>query len=401
MSLQSLSEVRGALAGVARRFDPALAFIEECERVIIEASAITNIANIVTALAAARVAEGDRGGSGAGSAAQRVASTTGTTAHQTRRLIQTGKRLRKLDATREAAQNGELSPDKAEAVADAATADPDSEKRLLGAAASESVSELRDECAKVKARADRNPDATRQRIHRERSLRHWKTPDGVAHLHLAGPAPDVAEIRAALEPFIEAAFKAAREEGRRETFEAYGFDGAVAMARVARHGTPTTKRRRSRYHAIIRADLEALIAGTVEGEEICEIDGSPISVAALRDLLGDSIVHLVLTRGQDVGHVTYLGRGLSAAQHIAELWQNRRCIVEGCPAVLGLEDDHETPWAEHHTTTLANNRRECRQHHDLKTHEGWALVEGTGRRPMVPPDDPRHPRHARQPAAGA
>lgn len=27
---------------------------------------------------------------------------------------------------------------------------------------------------------------------------------------------------------------------------------------------------------------------------------------------------------------------------------------------------------------------------------GWALVEGTGKRPLVPPDDPRHP-HNRPP----
>ena len=32
-------------------------------------------------------------------------------------------------------------------------------------------------------------------------------------------------------------------------------------------------------------------------------------------------------------------------------------------------------------------------HHDLKTYKGWALVEGSGKRPMVPPDDPRHPRY--------
>lgn len=31
----------------------------------------------------------------------------------------------------------------------------------------------------------------------------------------------------------------------------------------------------------------------------------------------------------------------------------------------------------------------------LKTRHGWALVEGKGKRPLVPPDDPRHPRHAR------
>jgi hypothetical protein len=40
----------------------------------------------------------------------------------------------------------------------------------------------------------------------------------------------------------------------------------------------------------------------------------------------------------------------------------------------------------------------CRFHHRLKTNEGWALVEGTGKRDFVPPDDPRHPRHKRRAA---
>jgi len=35
--------------------------------------------------------------------------------------------------------------------------------------------------------------------------------------------------------------------------------------------------------------------------------------------------------------------------------------------------------------------RLCRYHHRLKTTMGWALVEGSGRRDFVPPEDPRHP----------
>ena len=38
--------------------------------------------------------------------------------------------------------------------------------------------------------------------------------------------------------------------------------------------------------------------------------------------------------------------------------------------------------------------RLCHYHHRLKTTKGWALVEGTGKRDFVPPDDPGHPRQA-------
>jgi len=37
--------------------------------------------------------------------------------------------------------------------------------------------------------------------------------------------------------------------------------------------------------------------------------------------------------------------------------------------------------------------RLCVSCHDRKTRHGWALVDGHGKRPLVPPDDPRHPKH--------
>jgi NMD protein affecting ribosome stability and mRNA decay len=38
--------------------------------------------------------------------------------------------------------------------------------------------------------------------------------------------------------------------------------------------------------------------------------------------------------------------------------------------------------------------RLCRHCHALKTRHRWSLVEGQGKRALVPPDDPRHPRNA-------
>jgi hypothetical protein len=61
-----------------------------------------------------------------------------------------------------------------------------------------------------------------------------------------------------------------------------------------------------------------------------------------------------------------------------------------------LEFDHREDWSKTHFTLLDLSDRPCTHHHFLKTHEGWAFVEGTGKRPFVPPDDPRHPRNAKQ-----
>ena len=39
----------------------------------------------------------------------------------------------------------------------------------------------------------------------------------------------------------------------------------------------------------------------------------------------------------------------------------------------------------------------CKHHHYLKTYKGWDFVEGMGKRPLVPPEDPRHPRNRNAP----
>jgi hypothetical protein len=169
----------------------------------------------------------------------------------------------------------------------------------------------------------------------------------------------------------------------------------VELAHRGRSGadgdTSEEPRRRPTYLALLRLDLEALVRGAVEGEELCEITGlGPVPVRTARQLLGDAVLKLVLTRGADVANVTHLGRGPSAAQRVALLWSSPTCTAEGCGRTR-VEVDHRIPWTETHRTRLDELDPLCHHHHDLKTYDGWALVEGKGKRPMVPPDDPRHP----------
>ena len=55
--------------------------------------------------------------------------------------------------------------------------------------------------------------------------------------------------------------------------------------------------------------------------------------------------------------------------------------------------DHREPWATTKHTQLDELDPLCPHHHKLKTNRNWSLVDGTGRRTFVPPDDPRHPRN--------
>ncbi|HEX6578089.1 MAG TPA: hypothetical protein VF082_06945, partial [Jiangellaceae bacterium] len=157
-----------------------------------------------------------------------------------------------------------------------------------------------------------------------------------------------------------------------------------------------------RFLALLRIDIEALRRGAVAGQELCEIRGvGPVPVPVAAGLLGQAVLKLVITRGVDVLNVTHLGRGPTAAQKIALAWASPGCTVEGCWRTR-IEPDHRQPWEDTRHTRLDELDPLCEFHHDLKTRHGWALVAGTGKRPMVPPDDPGHPRHQRRedPAAG-
>ena len=364
-------------------------------------SAIVNAADAALSMCAARIDElGPPPSAGARDAATFVAKQAGITTHRANDKIKTGNGFRRAARTRATATKGELSPEQAAAITDAVKVNPDAEGALLAASATHSLGGLREECAKAKAaREDRTK--TEQRIHACRSLRRYRDADGAEHLHAVGTKLQMSRIDQALKPLIDRRFKHARADGVRERLEAYTFDALVDMA--DRSLNPAADERPAhkdpiRHLSVLRLDLSALQRGHVQDGETCEIAGlGPISVVAAREALGESVLKLVITKGVDVVNVTHLGRGPNTAQKIALLWQQPICSREGCGNRARLEYDHRDEWVNVRCTELANSDPLCHPDHLLKTMSGWALVDGTGTRPMVPPDDPRHPRHRNRP----
>jgi hypothetical protein len=325
-----------------------------------------------------------------------LAKQTGTSTAKAKERIRNGTTMRKHRKTRERAASGGLSPDQAAAVTDALDANPAAEDDLLDVAGRSSLGELRDECGKAKAAADPDPDATERRIRARRCLRRWGDSEGAEHLHATGSKADMARIDQALKPIIDELFNQARKDGVREPFETYAFDALVQLA--SNSNGKQSGDGKVRYLGVLRLDLEALVRGITGPGETCEIAGlGPIPVSRARELLGESILKLVLTRGKDVVNVTHLGRGPSAAQKIALLWQQRTCSRQGCGRQARLQYDHRDEWRNVHRTDLDNLDPLCPADHHLKTNQGWALVNGTGTRPMVPPNHPDHPRNANAP----
>ncbi|MGH8840097.1 MAG: DUF222 domain-containing protein [Jiangellaceae bacterium] len=358
---------------------------------------------------------------GVKTAAEELARLGGTTTGVARDALETSKRLADLPGVQAAVRRGDLSTSQAVLVSSAAAADHSAEQRLLDVASTASMSELREECARVRAIADPDPEATNRRLHAGRRLRRFTDADGAWTLIGKGTPQAGAGFNTVLDPIIDEIFRAARAAGRQEPHEAYAFDALMILAdracgrrdgissadrrgpadtgSVPVGGPPDTRsprpRPNERYLALLRVDVEALRRGGVTGDQVCEISGvGPVPVTVARELLGDAVLKLVITRGIDVCNVTHLGRGPTAAQRIALAWTSPGCTVEGC-ARTRVEYDHRLDWKDTRHTRLDELDPLCAYHHGLRTRLRWALVPGHGKRPLVPPDDPRHPRHQR------
>lgn len=395
--LDAVRELRAAASRFASAFDPGLVTAADALAIVEHAAAIESMMATVKTLAARRVSEtslwrteGDR------TPAHHLARTTGTTITHAKELLDTAERLAVLPDTAAAARRGELSAAQVVAVADAAVTDPASESRLLQSAANTSLGELRDECARTKTAALPDPEARHRAIHAGRFARRRTCADGAAELHYRSTPDEVAVVWNAIEAFADDAFRHARDGGRRQSFEAYAADGLLALARAGVGATPAGDRRRgpATTKVIVRIDHGALVRGRVTGGEVCEIAGvGPVAVSAVRDLLesGDPFVAAVVTRGTDVASVVHLGRKPIALQRTALEWCSPTCAASGCTQVARLEIDHRVDWVRTKHTTLPELDPLCGHHHALKTRENWQLVDGTGKRRMVPPGDPAHP----------
>ncbi|MGH9264257.1 MAG: DUF222 domain-containing protein [Acidimicrobiales bacterium] len=392
---ERLAELEAGMRRFAASFDAAVLSADQAGSVVAGAAALERMAATVKALAAARMADtGAWKASGERSAAHALARSTGTSVGQASESLATAKRLRTLPLLGAAARAGELSFQQAAAVADAASADPAAEHRLLAKAKRSSLAELREECARTKAAALPDAEARRRAIHAQRFLRSYLDGEGAWNLRMRDNPEVGAAVMAAIEPIRDRLFRAARAEGRKEPTEAYAAD---ALAELATKGPSNA---RARAKTIVRVDLDALLRGRAIEGETCEIAGfGPVAVSAVRELLdsGDPFLAAVVTKGEQVVGVAHLGRRPTAAQQTALEWLYPTCAAEGCSAGTWLENDHRVDWATTHLTVLDLLDRLCSHHHDLKSLDGWALVEGQGKRPFVPPDDPRHPRSAHAP----
>jgi hypothetical protein len=122
-------------------------------------------------------------------------------------------------------------------VASGAAADPHAEDALLDAAASSTVTGLREESRRVQAAADDHEIERYEAVRRSRSFRHWTDADGAYCASVRTTPDNGAFLDAVLETYREPIFRAARKAGQRESYTAYDADALIAMARAAMFAT--------------------------------------------------------------------------------------------------------------------------------------------------------------------
>jgi hypothetical protein len=399
----TLSELGTQMRTFALGFDPTAFHPAQLDEIVDRAARIEKMAGAVKAAAAARAVElhaWERHGDP--TPAHTLAKKTGVSVTAAKDMLEAATLRQAMPRLDAAALGGDLSASQTSLIADAVAADPGAEARLLDLARRASLGELRDECARVKARVI-DLEARHERIRAARRVRTYEDRDGAANLHLATTPEALAEVMAVLRPLSDALFNRARSEGGREPAEAYLADAVVEMARRAAGADGEAKPVKA-AKVIVRIDWDTLVRGWPIDGEVCEIGGlGPVPVSLVRALIdsGDAFLAAVMTKGKDVVNVAHLGRRATAHQYSALQWLSPTCSVEGCNSSLGLEVDHRVDWAKTRITLLSLLNPLCRPHHKMKTLEGWGLVEGHGKRAFVGPHDARHPQNAHAPPAHA
>ena len=351
----------------------------------------------VRTLTAARVARGNlHVRTGHRSPAEFLAAQTGDSVGEAKGLIRLGENLAGQPELEDSFRRGRLARRRAVLVSEAVRINPGKERDLVKSAETDSDAIVMERCLRAKAEGRSREDAERHRraLHERRSARTWTDPDGALRLE-ARFAPEVgAELQAALEAQTEQQFQRARKEGRFETSDAYRADALVALVTgqslpvpVGKGGRrspptgrplPTVRSAAPNATVSVVVDLEALRRGTVEDGERCEIPGvGSIAVEHAHRLLGEALVELIIAHGLDVTTVYSAGRNVPRRVRSALLLRDPRCVVPGCDARLGLENDHwVTDFAEGGLTSLDNLARICRHHHRQRTHQGFELRRG-------------------------
>ena len=232
---ERLVRVRGQLAELVTAVDPDAVSGPTAREWWAEFDRIERLGAAGKTLLARRIAQTHRPArQGTKTAAEELARKSGSSTGAAKDSVETSNRLPEQPRLQQALRGGALSTAQVALISSAAAANPAEEARLVELASRVSLGELREECARVRAAADPDPEATNRRLHAQRQLREWTDGEGFWNLHAKGTPQAGAAFNTALQPIIDRLFRDAYRQGRREPVQAYAFD---ALMHLAEHAT--------------------------------------------------------------------------------------------------------------------------------------------------------------------
>lgn len=320
----SLTELRDATASLLAQLEPRTMTPDEA------ASATELLAETGRAIAgskalcAARASEstvwkqaGDR------SAAHWLARLDGSSVARGGICLDAAKAAAENSRLGDAIRSGNVSLDAAGEIASVGRYAPSQVEPMLDMSADCSLAELRNRAREIRARSRGPREAeARDRARRARYARRQADGDGAARLVLGSSVEDIALLEAAAQPYREAAFELARQEGRHEPAEALAFDAyALALRSALAEAAPESEEQtlepaepgatpihhdhnddrplalpHSAPSRVWVCDHSALSRGFGVVDERCELSGvGPVPVASVVEILDSGAAIGVVT----------------------------------------------------------------------------------------------------------
>jgi hypothetical protein len=311
-----------------------------------------------------------------------MAQATGSTIQRARQHAAVGAALEASPVLADAVRAGEVALENV-AVLSAVAAHPEFEaSSLVDAASVLTPSKLRARVEQWRAVVDRAADETYERsCHRRRSLKFFRTLDGMVRLEGLFEAEAGRELRRAVDNLV----RGQRLDDTGRTLEQRKADALVELADAYNAGTVTGGRERPQI--LVTVDVEQL-ARRAAGRAVLDT-GETITIEAARRLACDANIATVLLRGPseilDFGRSRRLARN---TQYKALVIRDGGCRFPGCDRPPGWTQAHHiVEWPDGGRTDLDNLVLLCLSHHHLIHHQHWRIEGNAKNLTIHPPPD--------------
>lgn len=433
----TLEEISAVVRGVLASIDPLSMGGREVRALLELFAGLAKLGQAGVVLLAGRVeATGAWKGSGASSAAGFVGGALGSSVSDGGRAIDTSSRLLDQPRLAEALGHGKVSLGQAAEISttvdtlaaagqeDAASA---AEADLVALSSEASLATLRTEGQRRRAAA-RDELAQRRHWHRTRAARRRSFDDGGQGLDVKLPPETAAMLYAVVDGHVDDLFRHPGPDGPpTEGRDAVMADALCDLLGVPRSMSPDApvvpgapgaslggrgapdapvapdggaadrvgedagsaggsspgggvkvKGREIARRLVVRIDFAALMRGSVEPGEMCEIPGvGPVPVAVARDVLGSELCDIVIHHGTDIRTVVCGSRSATLALRRAVLERDGYVCVD-CRSPFGLELDHFQPASITNHTIYDEYGPRCRRCHKQKSQREAATTRAAG-----------------------